>query len=238
VSPVPYVALFLSCTLGLSPLAQGAVKIRLRQQDPQAPSPEKQPSAPQRQQLPASPAKSPDKPKKVITNDDLKPAADGDGFSPVDFSQINDCNRTCFEQVRQLARVAPEFNPNWKRNLLQAIDTVRKDDEWQKHLRNLYDVHLKFCQLGAEKKTELGKYGDPHTVTPQELSIDEKYDAKFKQAQAELQSLYNRQGTIQHKFSENPLAYQFTTVQTNRIQNTSCPMQQYPSYTPGDDNDP
>jgi hypothetical protein len=32
---------------------------------------------------------------------------------------------------------------------LQAIDTVRKDDEWQKHLRNLYDVHLKFCQLGA-----------------------------------------------------------------------------------------
>ena len=87
-------------------------------------------------------------------------------------------------------------------------------------------------------ESEFGKYADPHNVTPQEISIDEKYDVKFKQAQAELQSLYNRQGTIQRKFSENPLAYQFTTVQTNRIQNTSCRLQQYPSYTPGDDNDP
>jgi hypothetical protein len=238
VTPVLCVALFLSGMLGPSPLTQGApVKVRLRLQDVQGPAPEKQPSSPH-QQPPASPAKSPEKPKKVITNDDLKPASGGDGFSSMDFSQINDCDRGCFEQVRQLARVAPEFNPNWKRNLLQAVDTVRKDDQWQKHLRDLYDVHLKFCQLGAEKKNELAKHADPHNVTPQEIAIDEKYDAKFKQAQAELQSLYDRQGAMQRKFGENPLAYQFTIVQTNRIQNASCPLQQYPSYTPGDDNDP
>ncbi len=173
----------------------------------------------------------------MITNDDLKGGGSDGGFSAANFSQINDCDRSCFDQVRQLALVNPAANPNWKRDLLQAIDTVRKDDDWQKYLRDLYDVHLKFCQFGSEKRDELAKYADPHNVTPKEIAIDEKYDAKFKETQTQLSNVYARQAAVQRKFAENPFAYQFTIVQTNRIQNANCGAQRYSSYTPADSED-
>ena len=188
---------------------------------------------------PVTPAKAADKPKKVITNDDLKSGGGGgSGFSPMEFSEINDCDRNCFEQVRQLARVAPASNPNWKRDLLQAIDQVRKDDEWQKYLRELYDLHLKFCQLGDDKREELNKYADPRNVTPREIAIDDKYDVKFKEVQASLQTLYTRQGDLQRRFGANPFAYQFSNVQTTRIQNARCAQQRYPRYAPSYADDP
>jgi hypothetical protein len=180
------------------------------------------------------PDKTPPKTKKVITNDDLKPARAG-GFSGADFNEINDCDRRCFDQVRELAHVAPASNPNWKHGLLGAVDTVRKDAEWQGYLRSLYNVHLRFCQFGAEKRDELAKNSDPRNVTPQEIAIDEKYDAKFKQAQAELQNLYSRQSDLQRKFSGDPFALQFSLVQTSRIQNAPCEQRWYPSSTPTQD---
>jgi hypothetical protein len=80
---------------------------------------------------------------------DLK-GGGGSGFSPMEFSEINECDRYCLENARQLARVPTGSNPNWKRDLLQAIDRVRSDAEWQTYLRELYNVHLRFCQLGDE----------------------------------------------------------------------------------------
>src|SRR5689334_2456632 len=100
---------------------------------------------------PPADAKSPKAHKKVYTNDNLPKANPGD-FSGADFSEINNCDRNCFEQVRQLAHVFPGSNPNWKRDLLRALDTVRKDADWQKYLRDLYDVHQRFCALGEEKR--------------------------------------------------------------------------------------
>jgi hypothetical protein len=202
------------------------------QQSSQKPEPEKQSSdTHSTQQIPD---KTTPKTRKVITNDDLKPARHG-GFSGGDFNEINDCDRRCFEQVRELARVAPASNPNWKHDLLRAVDTVRKDAEWEGYLRSLYNVHLRFCQFGAEKRDELAKSADPHNVTPREIAIDEKYDAKFKQAQVELQDLYSRQSDLQRKFSGNPLALQFSLVQTSRIQNAPCEQHWYPSSTPTED---
>ena len=94
-------------------------------------------------------AKPPDKPKKVITNDDLKGSWQRRfGVSPMEFGEVNDCDRNCFEKVRQMARVPTSVKPELETGSLQAIDQVRKDDEWQKYLRELYDVHLKFCQFG------------------------------------------------------------------------------------------
>jgi hypothetical protein len=207
---------------------------------PASPTSPTVPAAPASPVTPATQAKPAEKPKKVITNDDLKNpgSGDGSGFSPMEFSEVNDCDRNCFENVRQMARVPTGANPNWKRDLLQAIDKVRKDDEWQKYLRELYDVHLRFCQLGDEKKDELNKYADPRNVTPREIAIDDKYDAKFKEVQTSLQTLYYRQGDLQRRFGANPYAYQFSMVQTSRIQNASCAAQRYPKYAPSDADDP
>ena len=219
---------FFSAATGL-PQAPDTAPAQQRQD--QKPAAERQAPDSQPSQQPA--AKPAPKPKKVITNDDLTSGRVG-AFSTADFSEVNDCDRICFEQVRQLARVSPASDPNWKRDVLQAIDTVRKDDEWQKHLRDLYAVHLKFCEYGAEKREELAKNADPRNVTPKEIAIDEKYDAKFKQAQAELQKLYEQQGAIQRKFAGDPFAFQFSFVQTSRIQNASCEQRWYPSNTTDD----
>src|SRR5690242_9380707 len=50
---------------------------------------------------PTPDAKPPKPHKKVYTNDNLPKANPGD-FSGADFSEINNCDRNCFEQVRQL----------------------------------------------------------------------------------------------------------------------------------------
>jgi len=113
---------------------------------------------------PSADAKASNRHKQVYTNDNLPKANPGD-FSGADFSEINNCDRNCFEQVRQLAHAFPGSNPNWKRDLLRALDTVRKDADWQKYLRDLYDVHQRFCALGAEKRDELAYVADPANVT-------------------------------------------------------------------------
>src|ERR1700751_4320561 len=81
------------------------------------PAPSDNPSRPPA----AADAKPPQPHKKVYTNDNLPKANPGD-FSGADFSEINNCDRNCFEQVRQLAHVFPGSNPNWKRDLLRALD--------------------------------------------------------------------------------------------------------------------
>jgi len=186
---------------------------------------------------PAQPAAAPDtKPSKshktIYTNDNLPKAGD---FSGADFGEINNCDRNCFEQVRQLAHVNPGSNPNWKRDLLRALDTVRKDPDWQKYLRDLYDVHLRFCALGAEKRDELAHVADPANVTPRELAVEDKYDVKFRQAQASLEAVSARQRGLQQLFGVSPFSLQFSQLQVSRIQNAPCGLQR---YNPSEGEDP
>lgn len=200
-----------------------------------AEGPQQPAAAPSTPVVPANPAA---KPKKIITNDDLKGGGNSGGFSAADFNSINNCNRACFEQVRQQAHVIPSASPNWKRDLLQAVEQIRNDNDWQKYLRDLYEQHVKFCNLGLEKRQELAKYSDPNNVTPRELAIDEKYDAKFTAAQNALRALDARQASLQRKYAGYPLAYQFTMIQASRIQTANCYGQGGPDYSPNDADDP
>jgi len=197
------------------------------------PAPSDNPSQP-----PAGADAKPSNPrKKVYTNDNLPKANPGD-FSGADFSEINNCDRNCFEQVRQLAHVFPGSNPNWKRDLLRALDTVRKDADWQKYLRDLYDVHQRFCALGAEKRDEIAYVADPANVTPREIAVEDKYDAKFKQAQSSLEQVSAPQHGLQQLFGASPFSLQFSQLQVSRIQNAPCGSQRYPYPAPSGDSDP
>jgi hypothetical protein len=202
---------------------------------PKLPSTDK-PSHPATTQQPAAtpaPAAKPAPKKHVFTNDDLRSSPDA---APMDFGQVNDCDNSCFEQVRQLAHVMPIPNSNWKRDVLQAIDQVRKDSEWQPFLRQLYDMRMKFCALGEAKQSELNNVANPRNVTPQELSIDEKYDVKFKQQQAALQALAPRQNELLRKFAGNPYSLQFANLQVSHLSNAPCTYQRpYPIQSDNDE---
>jgi hypothetical protein len=222
------------------PNAQGQTPAPVPNDAPAKPVPPEKEN-PQPAQQPANPDSTPQTPeakpapppKKVYTNDNM-PTAAGD-FTGADFGAINDCDRNCFEQVRQLARVGTASNPNWKRDLLKALDPVRKDPEWQQYLRDLYDMRVRFCNLGQEKREELNRVADPRNVTPRELAVDDKYEVKFKQAQDSLQTLYSRQRLLLAKFAYNPYSLQFSQLQVSRIQNCPCAAPSYPVANQNDD---
>jgi hypothetical protein len=222
-------------------MCAGAPRLSAQNQTP-APTPQDAALKPAPSDNPATASDAkPPKPrkprKKVYTNDNLPKANPGD-FSGADFSEINNCDRNCFEQVRQLAHVFPGSDPTWKRDLLRALDAVRKDAEWQKYLRDLYDVHQRFCALGAEKRDEIAYVADPANVTPREIAVEDKYDAKFKQAQASLEQVSARQHGLQQLFGASPFSLQFSQLQISRIQNAPCGSQRYPDPTPSEGSDP
>jgi len=210
--------------------------IAWQQTDPKRPSEEKQPPDSQQKQPSAPVAKPAAKPKKVITNDDLL-GSGGFGFSSAEFSQINDCDRSCFLDLQQSIRIDPGQNPHWRRDVLRAIDLVRKDAAWQRILHDVYDLHLKTCDLQGEKQEELAKAADPANVTPQEVDIEEKYEAKFRELQEQLNAERARQSALKGDTNDNPVVFRFRIYQENRLQGAPCAQpvsRRYPQSYPGD----
>jgi hypothetical protein len=164
------------------------------------------------------------KPKKVITNDDIKssPFAGFGGLFYTNSGSINDCDANCFDQVRMFAQVNAEKNSNWRRDVLKQLELVRSDGEWQAYLHELYDAHNRVCQLTFDKGDELRRSGNTRNLGPQEIAITEKYDQKMKAAQAELSQVFGRQTALQRKFMDKPYANSFAMVQGTRMQGGFC----------------
>jgi hypothetical protein len=160
------------------------------------------------------------KPKKIYTNDDLHGGSGDDyGSLPPGFDPINDCNTACFDRIRTFAQVDTNANPNWRHDALAAVDLIRSDTEWQRFLRDFYNAQYRLCMLGNDQRTDMARTADPHNVTPQEIVVAEKYDAKLKELQAELQALRVRGSGLQRKYVSNRMAYQFTVLQTSWVAN-------------------
>lgn len=144
----------------------------------------------------ATPAKPANKPRKVITNDDIKssPYAGFGGVFYINTGSINDCDLSCFDQVHLFAvvRFYPDKKPAWRQEVLEQFEGVRSDSEWQAYLHELYDAHQKICQITFDKTDELRRFGYRRNLGPQEIAMVEKYDAKEKAVQAELAAVVAR----------------------------------------------
>jgi len=229
VSRVAYFAVVLWCTAGGSLFLSGSLAMAAaegQQQDGKR-APADKPAADSAEQVPATAAdaaKPPAKPKRVITNDDIKssPYAGFGGLFYTNSGSINDCDANCFNQVRVFAQVDAERNPNWRRDVLQQLDLVRSDSEWQAYLHDLYDAHGKVCQVTFDKTDEMRTSGTTRNLGPQEIAIAEKYDAQMKAAQGELSAAVARQFMLQKKFADKPYANSFATIQGRRMQGGFC----------------
>jgi hypothetical protein len=226
---VAYFAVVLWCAAGatlflLGSMAMAAAEVQ-QQDDKRAPA--DQPAADSAQQTPATAAdvaKPPAKPKRVITNDDIKssPYSGFGGLFYTNSGSINDCDANCFDQVRAFAQVDAERNPNWRRDVLQQLELVRSDSEWQAYLHDLYDAHRKVCQVTFDKTDEMRTSGNTRNLGPQEIAITEKYDAQMKTVQGELSAAVARQFLLQKKFADKPYANSFATIQGTRMQGGFC----------------
>jgi hypothetical protein len=226
---VGYFAVVVWCAAGGALFLPGSTAMAAaeRQQRDDKRAPLDQPRADAAQQTPgtaADAAKPSGKPKRVITNDDIKssPYSGFGGLFYTNSGSINDCDANCFDQVRLFAQMDAEKNPNWRRDVLQQLELVRSDSVWQAYLRDLYDAHRKVCQVTFDKTDEMRTSGNTRNLGPQEIAITEKYDAQMKTVQAELSGAVARQFMIQKKFADKPYANSFAMIQGTRMQGGFC----------------
>jgi hypothetical protein len=173
----------------------------------------------------AAAAKPASKPKHVITNDDIQPSpySSFGGLFYMSTGSINDCDASCFDEVRAIALANADTNPNWRRDVLRQLELVRSDGEWQAYLHELYGVHNRICQSTFDKQDELRRSGGSfRNLGPQQIAITEKYEEQTKAAQDELSAQVARQRLIQKKFADKPYANAFATVQGMRMMGGFC----------------
>ena len=144
-----------------------------------------------------------------------------------------------FEQVRQAGRIPPNASPEWKRTLLNGIEKVQADGEWQARLGGIARVRSKYCDLEKERNIELARRNTPGvTITPEEINIEELYARKFAALQRQLVAAYEQADATQRRYSG--YVVQFMTLQEQRVSSAVC-MQAPPVYytdPPGYDDDP
>jgi hypothetical protein len=182
--------------------------------------------------------KAPPKPhKRVITNDDLEGKGAGlyAQMAGVDLRRINECDRYCYEQVRQMSRIAPGPDMQWKRDLLSGIDKVAADAVWQARLEGIARVKGAYCLLQQGKNAELAERADPRNVTKTELDIEDKYERKFQAEQGALISVYDQAEAVRMQY--RGIVVQFMQLQEQRISNAPCAPPQAP-YDPEYGEDP
>jgi hypothetical protein len=221
-----YFGVILGCLAGLcafSPAFSISLGAQEQQQD-QKPPVDKT-TADGAAQASTTVAKPASKPRHVITEDDIKPSPYGSfgGLFYMSTGSINDCDAGCFDQVRAMAMVNSETNPNWRREVLRQLDLVRSDGEWQAYLHEMYRTHNKICQFNFDKQDELRRSGGSfRNLGPQQIAITEKYDEQTKAAQDELSLKVASQRQIQIKFAEKPYANAFATIQGTRMMGGFC----------------
>ncbi|MGA2811453.1 MAG: hypothetical protein ABSG16_08645 [Candidatus Acidiferrum sp.] len=222
-----YFAVVLVCAVGGSRFFPGSLVLAAQQEPQEGQKPPAQSAVTDATAAPAAdgpPAKPANRAKRVITNDDIKPSpyAGFGGLFYTSAGSINDCNASCFDQVRQFAQPGAGEVPNWREAVLRQLDLVRSNGEWQAYLHELYDAHNRICQLTFDQGDELRRSGNTRNLGPQEIAITEKYDAQMKAAQADLSAVVARQSAVQRIFADKPYANSFATVQGTRMQGGFC----------------
>ena len=173
---------------------------------------------------PDSSAKVPAKPHKVFTNDDID-------AQPHDVSiqggrdilqQLNSCDRTCFDQVAQRAGVNGGYTARWKLALLDAIEAVKRDADWQGNLGEILGIQGQACEAQVRKTEDLRKYADSRNITPSELAVERQYEPKFREIRARLNAALDRANAHIAKVATDNLQGQFMHMQVDKLVHATC----------------
>lgn len=179
------------------------------------------------------------KARKVYTNDDFHEGGESSAYSrePAELvDQVNQCDRNCFQRAGNEMKVSVLASAKSKRDLMTAVDEVRSDGPWQRYLLELARMRGKYCQLAGEKQDEMSRLPNRQEVSEKEISIDEKYEQKYADANAELILLYQRMGRYMtgDRFRDG-----FMNFQVHSLMTSSCLLPaQYQQPEPADPDDP
>lgn len=129
------------------------------------------------------------RPHHVITNDDL-PSRTRVGSSPeieARLQQLNFCDHACFQEAFRESSTA--LHQHWpyaftiqenqliEDALLQRLDRLRADEEWQNRLRNLIAAHIAYCHFSVRYQAMRSRQdATGKSVTPADLAEEEAID--------------------------------------------------------------
>jgi hypothetical protein len=215
-------------TAGLSAAAQSADPAGAWPQCGAGPAPCTE-NCPQTPTKPATvkpdlPGKSPAKPHKVLTNDDIDARPHDitmEGTRDL-LQQLNTCDRACFDQVAQRAGLNGGAGPRWKLALLEAIDAVKTDSTWQGNLGEIIGVQGLACETQAKKTEDLRRYADSRNVTPSELAVEREYEPKLREIHNRLNAALDRANAHITKTSPGNLQSQYMHLQVEKIVHATC----------------
>lgn len=169
-------------------------------------------------------AKQPTKPHKVFTNDDIDARPHDitiQGGRDI-LQQLNTCDRACFDQVAQRAGVSGGYSARWKLALLDAIETVKRDADWQGNLGEILGVQGQACEMQVRKTEDLRKYADSRNITPSELAIERQYEPKFREIHNRLNAALDRANAHIAKVATDNLQAQFMHMQVDKLVHATC----------------
>lgn len=169
-------------------------------------------------------AKSPAKPRKVFTNDDIDARPHDitiEGGRDI-LQQLNTCDRSCFDQVAQRAGVSGGYTARWKLALLDAIETVKRDADWQGNLGEILGVQGLACETQVRKTEDLRKYADARNITPSELAVERQYEPKFREIRARLNAALDRANAHIAKVAPDNLQAQYMHMQVDKLVHATC----------------
>jgi hypothetical protein len=217
-----------SATAGLSASAQSTDPTSATSQTSPAPAPctancQQAPAKPATM-TPDSPAKPPAKPHKVFTNDDIDARPHDvtiQGGRDI-LQQLNTCDRTCFDQVAQRAGVNGGYTARWKLALLDAIEAVKRDADWQGNLGEILGIQGQACETQVRKTEDLRKYADSRNITPSELAVERQYEPKFREIRARLNAALDRANAHIAKTATDNLQAQFMHMQVDKLVHATC----------------
>ncbi|HYL82811.1 MAG TPA: hypothetical protein VE263_01145 [Candidatus Angelobacter sp.] len=173
---------------------------------------------------PDAPSKPAAKPHRVFTNEDFDAQPHEvivQGGREL-LHSLNECDRTCFDQVAQRAGNGGYGSARWKLGLLDAVDAVKADSVWQGILGEILGVKAQACELQVKKTQDLQRFSDPRTVTPSELAVEREYEPKFREIQVRLNAILNRANAHIAKSSEHVLQSAFMQLQIDKLSNATC----------------
>lgn len=158
----------------------------------------------------------------VVTNEDIEAQHElmASANSDIDLGNINDCDKNCFDQVRNGSGYYVVRNTDWQHDLLRGIEQVTADPKWQAALFQIARLKARFCELSNDKNDALTDVADPKNMTEGEIAIHESYERKFQAAQADLNAAYANADAIVHTYGG--IVVTFMNMQKQRAGNRTC----------------
>jgi hypothetical protein len=168
----------------------------------------------------------------VVTNEDIEAQHErmASANSDIDIGNINDCDKNCFDWVRNSSNYYIVRNTDWKRDLLHGIEQVTDDPKWQSALYQIARLKARFCEMNQNKNDALVDTADPKKMTEDQIEIEESYERRFQAAQADLNAAYANADSVIHTYGGIVVA--FMNMQKQRAGNRTCVIR-YPMMYPG-----